>query len=196
MQEVNLLSEEFKPSTDPFTLKQFAFAWALLLACLLAMTAWQLYTSRTMGKALVLQKNELNALTNDVANLRASSTPSTDPKLVALLANLTSERNDQRRLVSALKDNPPNAGFSSYLGDLASIHMRNLWFDSISLKNGGEQIQLHGFSKTAELVPQYLSELSAGQAFAGYSFDGLEIDRESNILVSFEVTGPKVENSR
>ena len=69
--------------------------------------------------------------------------------------------------------------------------MRKLWFDDIRLAKGGQEIRLAGYSQTAELVPLYLSMLAEGSAFSGYSFDGLKIKRESNVLVSFEVTGPK-----
>ena len=108
-----------------------------------------------------------------------------------MLTTLEGKREEQRHLAAVLEKEPINHGFEEHLTDLASIEMRSLWFESISLDHGGKSIELKGFSESAEQVPLYLSMLSEGKAFSGYSFDGLRIKRETDVLVSFQVLGPQ-----
>lgn len=196
MQEVNLLSDELRPRHDPFTLREFGIAWGLLVVLLALISGWQAYTNMQINSSVTVARSELVVLTQEVAALESVAQKQPDSLLVQQLAALTGERDEQKHLLRVLSDEPLNSGFVGHLRDLASIQMRKLWFDSIQLANGGKQIRLAGFSERAELVPLYLSMLAEGRAFSGYSFDGLQIKRESDALVAFEVTGPQAKADR
>ncbi len=190
MQEVNLLSEALQPQRIPLSLKDFSIALGVLTLVLCTITSWQVSIAWNTSAALKVQKDQLVAAGQQLKNLEAKTNIQADPVLVQRLGALTKEREEQRRLVNLLEEEPMNDGFQYHLRDLASIDMRNLWFDSIALTHGGRQIHLSGFSRTAEQVPLFLSMLSEGIGFSGYRFDGLEIKRKTNILVTFEVHGP------
>lgn len=196
MQEVNLLSDELRPRHDPFTLREFGIAWGLLVVLLALMSGWQVYTNRQINANAAAARADLAALTQEVSALESVTRKQPESLLVQQLAALTRERDDQKHLLRVLSNEPLNAGFVGHLRDLASISMRKLWFDTIQLENGGKQIRLAGFSERAELVPLYLSMLAEGSAFSGYSFDGLQIKRESDVLVAFEVTGPQAKTGK
>lgn len=191
MQEVNLLSDDLRPKHDPFTLREFGIAWGVLVSLLVAMTGWQAYANAEISNNAATLRNELATLTKELSALEAAADKQADSKLVQELAALSSQKDEQQKLLRVLRNEPLNSGFQGHLSDLASIEMPKLWFDSIEFSNGGKQIRLAGYSETAELVPLYLSMLSEGSSFSGYSFDGLQIKRESNVLVSFEVSGPQ-----
>lgn len=190
MQEVNLLSEELKPQYNPLSLKEFAIALGALTIVLAAITSWQAYSLWDINNSLHREKSELLAASQQLNRLENHAERQADPALVQQLAALVKRREEQRQLVTVLEKEPMNSGFQGHLRDLASIDMRNLWFESIALTQGGRQIHMTGFSKAAEQVPLFLSMLSKGKAFSGYRFDGLEIERKTDVLVAFEVHGP------
>ena len=190
MQEVNLLSEELKPRNDPLTLKEFGLVFGLLVFVLSALTGWQAYSVWGTNNALEMEKQGLIAASQQLNTLKSTAKKQADPALVQRLTALLKERDEQRQLVAFLEKEPMNSGFQHHLKDLARIDMRNLWFESIALTQGGRQIHLSGYSETAEQVPLFLSMLSKGQAFSGYRFDGLKIERKTDALVTFEVHGP------
>ena len=191
MQEVNLLSPELVPEHDPFTLRELGIATAVMLLFLSCFSLWQAYGLWKAEQIFEAEEKKLAFLDQEISQLQSATNREPDSALVQMLATLVSKREEQHHLAEVLEKEPINHGFEGHLTDLASIDMRSLWFDSISLDNGGKSISLKGFSESAEQVPLYLSMLSEGQAFAGYSFDGLKIKRETGVLVSFEVLGPQ-----
>jgi len=190
MQEVNLLSEDLIPSNDPFTLRELCIALGLFALLLSSLSGWQSYQAWSTTKQTTKSQQQLAALEQEISQLKAQTDQQVEPALAAELANASQQRDDLRKLSTVLKKESFSSGFHQHLVDLASVHMRKLWFDSIEITKGGQYIRLAGFSEAAELVPLYLSQLSQGDAFAGYKFDGMQIERETDALVSFEVRGP------
>ncbi len=195
MQEVNLLSEDLKPRDEPFKLRELAIAWTLLILLLGTMSGWQAHSNWSLAQEAKAKRKELALLMEEISTLKDAAVKQPDSLLTQNLAALTIERDDHKKLLAVLEREPVNTGFYGHLRDLARIEMRKLWFDSIALAKGGKQIRLAGYSESAELVPLYLSMLSEGAAFSGYSFDGLQIKRESDVLVSFEVHGPLAQDN-
>ena len=191
MQEVNLLSAELIPQHDPFTLKELGVAVAVMLFFLGSFSAWQAYELWSAQRTAQVSEKKLAFLNQEITQLQSATKKEPDSALIQMLTTLEGKREEQRHLAAVLEKEPINHGFEAHLTDLASIEMRSLWFESISLDHGGKSIELKGFSESAEQVPLYLSMLSEGKAFSGYSFDGLRIKRETDVLVSFQVLGPQ-----
>jgi hypothetical protein len=190
VQEVNLLSEEMAPQSEAVTLKDFGIAWALLVALLTAVSCWQAYSNWQLEKTAATARKDIQLVNAEIAALQARGVPQADAALLQELKALSDDRNDQLKLVEVLEREPINKGFQNHLEGLARIDMRPIWFESIRFDEGGRKIYLSGYSETAELVPVYLAQLSEGGTFSGYEFDGLKIERESDVLVAFEVHGP------
>ena len=70
------------------------------------------------------------------------------------------------------------AGFSEHLLALARGRVKGVWLTSVELRKGGQDVAVSGLSIETQLVPDYLRQLSAEEAFSGRTFDYLRIARD------------------
>ncbi len=191
-QSINLLHPELLPQRDWVRWDYVLIAAGGFLAVLVAMSGWSVYQVVGAESQLQRLKSELAVLTasNNDLKLHAGRTP--DPDLQRVVAQLGKRTENEERLAQVLVSLNLGEGFTSYLEDLSRVQVPGLWLNQIELDEGGQEIALRGFSRTADRVPQFLQDLSGGAEFRGRVFDHLKIEAQEDGSLAFEIKGPEI----
>lgn len=190
MQDINLLTEDLRPKRELFTFRDLMFVWGGFLALLLCFNGYQSIGWLSQGERAAEVREHLRTIQAANAALTAEAQRKPEPSLVASVAELNAVRAERELLATLLQDVATSDGFSERLEDLARFKLQGIWLDGVFFGDGGTQVRLRGFSETPGRVPEYLSALSAGAGFSGYSFEGFELSDAPNNLVKFELAGP------
>jgi hypothetical protein len=107
--------------------------------------------------------------------------PQLDPFLEAERSALRLRQRHLNESLSALsrQQSTESVVFSSFFAGLARNPVEGLWFQSVSLSAGGEQVVLRGKTVDPALVPRLLQQLAAEQAFSGRTFRRANLQRSS-----------------
>jgi hypothetical protein len=107
--------------------------------------------------------------------------PELDPFLEAERAALRLRQRHLNESLSALsrQQSTESVVFSSFFAGLARNPVEGLWFQSVSLSAGGEQVVLRGKTVDPALVPRLLQQLAEEQAFSGRTFRRANLHRSS-----------------
>ena len=173
---VNLLTPALLPKK---TLLSFTLAVRCWLGCLLLLglvggyQQWQLLAQDQTLQQVKSEQQQLERRQQELVQARAAQKVS--PQLQAQLEEAQQELAIKRQLLgqvqqsAALKDAP----YSDLLADLARVHERNLWLDSLTVS--GANMKLTGFASQAEVIPKWLSALGQQTYLQGRSFKQLDI---------------------
>lgn len=198
MQQVNLLSPELMPKSEPMLGRQLALVWGAFAAVLAVFSMWQ-------GVSLVFLEEDLAAVEAEVRAIDAAnrSVKESERQDVASAINdlerLRREHTERNALVEILSGYRRTEGFSGHLKSLARSHVEGLWLSEIRIDHTVGQaptIMLKGAAEKAQRVPDYIHNLAADQYLAGQRFDRFQLSiDEENELVQFELIGPEKEGS-
>ncbi|MEB0039938.1 MULTISPECIES: PilN domain-containing protein [unclassified Pseudomonas] len=198
MQNLNLYKAEKKSARRPQKLEFLGglAVVAVLCLCHLAWQGWNLHVgAQRLAKAQVLEQQQVRKLEEAKASFVQ---PVLDPQLPLRLADLDEQNRALGRLIDYLKvvANQQRVGFVTPLLALASQHPPSgLWLNVISLRDGGTQMRLQGFSQNQQMLPEYLGLLGENAAFKGREFARFNVQRGDDKLFHFDlssrVTDPK-----
>jgi hypothetical protein len=73
-----------------------------------------------------------------------------------------------------------SSGFSEYLIGLSRQHADGLSLELIELGEGGRTVELSGWTRTPELVPDYVQRLRQEASFHNTRFGEMSIERSPN----------------
>lgn len=189
MQQVNLLSDELRPRSEPLAASQFLLLWAGFAVLLGVVSAWQ-------GMSLWNLHDEKISTAEALAQLRSENAvrrmASTDPvELKSSVADLATEQRRQQQLLSLLRMEQETLGFAAYLKSLAEARVEGLWLDNIQISHGVQrQVRLSGIAQDALHVPELLHNLAEQAPFAGQRFKSLTLEANGD-LVEFALINPE-----
>ena len=106
MQEVNLLSDDLRPQHDPFTLREFGIAWAVLVVLLALVTGWQAYSNALVASELNATQAALSSLGKELQTLEQAANKPADAVLLQELDALVDQRDEQKHLLDVLQKEP------------------------------------------------------------------------------------------
>jgi hypothetical protein len=179
-QQINLYLDELRERTDPLDAKHIGIGVIVLLAVLAAVSAGLVWQARQVeGRVAGLQRErdtvqaELNRQQERLQSLRADQDD--DQRLQRLRAELAAKQ----RLVDYLESGRfgTRDGFSEWLQALARNRVEDLWLERVQLRAGGQHLRVAGHALVPETVPAFLGGLAEQEAFNGYRFRTMRIDR-------------------
>jgi Tfp pilus assembly protein PilN len=198
-QQVNLYQPIMGAHRRLFSARAMAGSLLLLITALGGIAGYTAHRTAHIERTIAeLQKREtanLDAAGRAAATLRPAQSL---PQLDAEAKRLTAEIEVRQRAIAAVQSTieDPAHSFAARLEALARRHVDGLWLKEIVADLGEGQLALRGFTSNPELVPTYLSGLSAEPALAGVRFDQIAIRRataeEAPAAAVFELDGPKL----
>ncbi|MCW8196624.1 hypothetical protein F6455_17660 [Proteobacteria bacterium 005FR1] len=176
-QEVNLYTAEFRRGEQPLSGRIIVGTSVGLLVLLLlvqAVTTWNLSRARS---ELDLQRNEERLVSERLQVLRASRQAGRRSELERQIETLHREVERREELKSLISgQNLGNAaGFSPYLESLARQADESISLSQIRLLDGGDYLELAGWTRRPESVPYYLRKLREEKSFQNVKFGVLGI---------------------
>lgn len=190
MQQINLLSGELLPRTEPLVARHFAVGWGVLALVLAMVTAWHGISLWSLQSDLASTQSELDTLRTANATKRANVT---DPEALRQQVNQLQEQQFvQNELMTLLQSEQQTAGFSAYLTSLAHARVDGLWLNEILIAhNATRQLTLKGATVDALRVPELLQNLASQDQFAGQRFERLDLSADDDTdTVQFAIVSP------
>ncbi|MDZ7788274.1 MAG: hypothetical protein U5K73_09175 [Halofilum sp. (in: g-proteobacteria)] len=179
-QQINLYLDEFRRRTDPLDAKHIGIGVIVLLAILAAVSAGLVWQARQVEARVAELERERDAaqaeLTRKQERLQALQAEEEDD---GQLRRLRAELAAKQRLVDYLESGRfgTRGGFSDWLEALARNRVEDLWLARVELRAGGSRVRVAGHALAPETVPTFLSGLAEQEAFSGYRFRTMRIDR-------------------
>ncbi|MDY7559200.1 MSHA biogenesis protein MshI [Pseudomonas sp. 10B1] len=198
MQNLNLYKAEKKSARRPQKLEFLGGLAMVGVLCVghVAWAGWNLHVGATrLANAQTQEREQVRQLEEAKASFVQ---PVLDPQLPLRLADLDEQNRALERLINYLKvvASQQRVGFVAPLSALAAQHPpTGLWLNVISLRDGGTQMRLQGFSQNQQTLPEYLGLLGENAAFKGREFARFDVQRGVDKLFHFDlssrVTDPK-----
>ena len=179
LQQINLLRPEFRPQKPPFSFDTMLMSLAAMLLFLVMLQLWGWYQTESAKEQLaMLQGHQLNVL-QELANIRASTPQNREAQLDAEIRIAEAEIERRRQILSIMagQDTGNASGFSEHLISLSRQHMDGLSLEHFRLSQGGDYVELSGWSYRAEFVPDYARRLSVEDVFQHARFGDMVIER-------------------
>jgi Tfp pilus assembly protein PilN len=191
MQNLNLYQVEKNARHGPQKPQMLAGLVLLVLLCVGhgVWQGWHLYVgAERLTQAQNLEQQQLR----DLDAAKASFVqPTLDPQLPLRLADIDAQNRALQSLVSYLDvvARQQRIGFVAPLAALAAQHPPSgLWLNAISLREGGTQMRLQGFSQHQQMLPQYLERLGQSAVFKGREFARFDVQRGDDQLLHFDLS--------
>ncbi len=105
-----------------------------------------------------------------------------NPTLLGELKRREREAEDKSRVLNVLEGEAVGNtdGFSEYLEAFGRRHPDGLWLTRIRIADGGTRLDLLGKALDADLVPEFLRELTHEPQLAGATFTALKLARDES----------------
>ena len=173
-QQINLYQPIFRKQKAIFSALAMAQVWVIIVLMMAGISG---YTSLRLSRldAQMADAQKYQAITQkNVDELKAKELAKTPSKLLESEAQRTRMVLDERRQVAKLLTAGAlsnTRGFSAQFEGLARRHAAGSWLTEISMREGGNWINLRGVALAPEVVPLYLQNLLTAEAFAGLAFN-------------------------
>ncbi len=177
-QQINLVNESLRKQKEFLTsvTLPYVLGAALLLFCLMSAYVWQ-QTSR-----LATERAEwaMRAEQARVAMTRASQQfpiRQQSPLLQAEIRNAEEKIQSRDRVFRLLESGVVGRtqGFSPLLEAFARQGVQGVWLTRVEVNAKGERMSLGGKALSADLIPQYITRLSAEPALRGRHFTAFQV---------------------
>jgi hypothetical protein len=191
-QQINLYQPIFRKQKKIFSAVTMAQIVALTVVILGAVYAYNLWSLKPVQREMARMDIELERLRVELAKQQAKLAANTKSQLLEdEIKNISRELEQKRKIEQILSGGSfgNRDGFSGYFEGLARQHVSGLWLTNVILLNGGTQLVLKGKTNNAELIPIYIQKLANEKAFAGLSFNVLEMTRseEDTEIIVFNI---------
>lgn len=182
-QQINLYLKIDRQKVDRFNVTSILLGMGALALLLLLVCGGIGISNRALEQQLTQQRFELETLRKDIESSRETLRQLSDVReLDDAISRLERDLQLKRRVIGKLAAMPEeaNGGFSGLLAALGQAPVTGMWFTAISFDDGGEHVALKGESRTPELLPEYLQQLSAQPAFSGRRFSVLRMQQHAD----------------
>lgn len=191
-QQINLYQPIFRKQEKIFSAVTMAQIVALMVVILGAVYAYNLWSLKPVQHEMARIDIELERLREELAKQQTKLAANTKSQLLEdEIKNISRELEQKRKIEQILSGGSfgNRDGFSDYFEGLARQHVSGLWLTNVTLLNGGTQLVLKGKTNNAELIPIYIQKLANEKAFAGLSFNVLEMTRseEDTEIIVFNI---------
>jgi hypothetical protein len=190
MQQVNLYQPILRKQERVFSLKTLLQGNMIVFGLLLLIYFISIYQSHMLQEQVDKLKQERTQHSNNLADLRNKYPPQKkDVVLADTIKDKQALLEHRQRLIKELRHQDTgaggNPGFSEQFVALARQHVRDLWFEEISVRDN-KQLTLLGKTISAKEVPLLIQRLAREPSFAGTVFTSVNIARDKkDSLIAF-----------
>ena len=180
-QQINLYQPIFRRQKAIFSALAMVQVWAIVALMMAGITAYTGVRLSSLAKQLAEAQKYQAQTQRNVDQLKAQELARTPSKLLESEVKRTQAELEERRQVAALLTAGAlsnTRGFSAQFEGLARRHAAGSWLTEISLREGGNWINLRGVALAPEVVPVYMQNLLAAEAFAGVAFNVVNLQAE------------------
>ena len=173
-QQINLYQPIFRRQKAIFSALAMVQVLAIVAVMMGGITVYTAVRLSTLEKQLAGAQKYQAQTQRNVDQLKARELAKTPSKLLESEVKRTQAELAERRQVAALLSEGAlsnTRGFSAQFEGLARHHAAGSWLTEISLREGGNWVNLRGVALAPEVVPVYLQNLLAAEAFAGSTFN-------------------------
>jgi hypothetical protein len=190
-QQVNLFQSEFHVRGDLMCAKNVQIGLAVTLSLLILISAFDFIKERSQSNYLLelqSQQTELEIVLQNAKQIAPSMV--IDNRLKQRVATYQHDVAMKQQVLDALSGQSfgNTSGFSAFFKSLANQNVTGLWLTKLNISSGGKDIGISGSAFQPELVPDFLTGLSAETIFQGTNFQTFRVIREDNpVRVDFYV---------
>ena len=186
MQQVNLYQDEIRQIEPPYSAKAMVivFVYCLIISLLIAVMLVVLTQIKTAD--LATEQANMLAVNKQLEATRKKYPASEIDQTIIIKIDVLKERKTRnKKVLNYLSTRSFDIGkqsFSGVLKALTEIQQKNLWLTEVAVKDGGREIKLTGQALSAELLPEYLKQLSTLKVFSEMEFEVFNMQRVNNQL--------------
>lgn len=201
MQQINLYQPILRKQERVFSLNTLLQGNLVIFVLLLLIYFISVYQGNSLQQQVAKLKLERTQHSNTLSELRNKYPPKKkDLTLVELVKTKQALLEHRLRLVKELRHQNTgaggNPGFSEQLTGLARQHVKNLWFDEISVRDN-KQLTLSGKALSAKEVPLLIQRMAKEPSFDGTVFSSVNILRDKkNALIAFKLSTEPDDDSK
>jgi len=178
-QQVNLVNPALRKKRDFLMANNVGLVVASLLVILLASFAYASVRADQLteeARKIETQLNLEQAKLVEFSKQLAEQKP--DAHLAADLANTQKLLASRKDVMTVLQSGVigKTEGFSEYMRAFARQSINGLWLTSFLISSAENEMEMHGRTLSAELVPAYIGRLNSEKSFNGRSFAMLEMN--------------------
>jgi len=191
-QQINLYLKIDRQRVDRFNVNSVLLGVAALVMLLAVACASIGFDNHSLQQQLLQRQAELESLKKDVNTSRETLRQLSDVReLDEAIIRLERDAQMKHRIIDKLSAMPEesNSGFSGLLAALGKTLVSGMWFTAIHFDDGGENVALKGESRTPDLLPAYLQQLSEQPAFSGRRFSVLRMQQHQDAEKSVTTLG-------
>lgn len=179
LQQVNLFRPEFRPQRNHFALPTMLTTWGVMLVFFASLQFWGWYQiQKTQEQLTTVELHQLKVLQQ--LNAMRDSTPRIKKvQLDTRLKKVQIEVDRRRQILHIMKGQSRGnaSGFSAYLISLSRQALDGMSLEYFGLLQGGDYVELSGWTRRAELVPAYVQRLRNENSFRNSRFGDMSIER-------------------
>ena len=177
-QQINLYKPELRPKPDYLTLNNMAKGAGVFLALMVLLSVNLGMDTQALAKqreAIVSSVQAEQTRLLEVTQQFPVAKP--DPALDDQITFLEMEQQRREQVMAMIKggDLAASGGFSGMMQAFARQMVQGVWLTGLAASASGESMRISGRALTADLIPQYISRLSAEPALQGRHFSGLQV---------------------
>lgn len=193
LQQVNLYQPMFRRQEKKFSAKKLLAVFVgstLLFTAVYGYVRWDVYKLESqmadLQRQYEIETRRVEELNKQFPLKRSSE------RIEKELASLRTESEAKKKLITLLRDRSSlgnSKGFSAHMEGIARQRVDGLWLTAFEVTQGGNHIGIQGSSLQAELVPQFIQNLSAEEAFTGAEFRVFRMARneKQRAAIDFEL---------
>jgi hypothetical protein len=200
MQQINLYQPILRKQDRVFSLNTLLQGNLAIFALLLLIYFISVYQGHSLQQQVEKLKLERVQHSDTLTELRNKYPPKKkDMTLVETIKAKQALLERRLLLIKELRHQNTgaggNPGFSEQLIGLARQHVKNLWFEEISVRDN-KQLTLLGKTTSAKEVPLLIQRLASESSFNGTVFSSVNITRDSkDALIAFNLRTEAEEGS-
>lgn len=192
MQQINLYQPILRKQERVFSLNTLLQGNLAIFGLLLLIYFISVYQGHSLQQQVDKLKLERTQHSDTLTELRNKYPPKKkDMTLVEAIKTKQALLEHRMLLIRELRHQNTgaggNPGFSEQLIGLARQHVKNLWFEEISVRDN-KQLTLLGKTTSAKEVPLLIQRLANEPSFTGTVFSSVNITRDKkNALIAFNL---------
>jgi MSHA biogenesis protein MshI len=194
-QEVNLYTDELRPSKEPLQASTAVVAVVVAAIAIAASAFFVRYQERQIQDRLQALNSDIQAVESRVGEMTDKvESQQVDSRTIEAVSRITAEIAQRRQLLAEVARlvGDESSRFSPYMTALARQVPDQLWLTGFSVNLINNQVRLSGRTRSGDQVPVYLERLGREPVFGGRRFERLMLQRsESGSWIDFKVASDR-----
>lgn len=180
-QQINLYQAAFRRPRIALSAAHALRLTTVLIVSLAVLSAFTHYETVALEKTAGAAAKQSQWLTQQATHYNELARQVNGVDVEQLIAELKTIRQKKQRVLENLSAQNEHKSrlFSSYFEGLARRPLDGLWFEEVSIADGGQSISLSGSTYQAELIPKLIASLQNEPAFNGVTFRQASVSQKT-----------------